>query len=117
MGTDEEGWRRLGKRVRSERSRRWPVLKDFAAQCGLGTRVISALELGERTNFSPATIAAVEDALGWEPGSADRIRAGLRPLQRDDPQLTRLRSLWPRLSPDARRMLLDLAERALEDRR
>lgn len=109
----DEGWVRLGDVVRSERARRWPRRRDFARECGLGERVITALERHERDNFSTETIAAVEAALGWEPGSADRVRAGLRPQRLEDADLARLRSLWPRLSRDSRRMLVRLAEDAL----
>ncbi len=109
-----EGARRLGVAVRAERSRQWPRRADFAAVSGVGLRVIAAIENAERDNFSPDTLAAIEAALSWEPGSAERARAGLRPRRYEDPGLTRLRALWPRLSADARRMLVDLAERAVD---
>lgn len=99
--------------MRRERSRRWPRRGDFAAYCGLSTRVVTALELAERDNFSDDTLAAIEGALAWEPGTAERIRAGLRPRRREDPELARLRALWPRLSADSRRMLIALAENAV----
>lgn len=108
-----DGARRLGAAVRAERSRQWPRRPDFAAVCGVGARVIAAIENAERENFSPDTIAAIEAALSWEPGSADRIRAGLRPRRYEDAGLTRLRALWPRLSPDARVMLVEVAERSI----
>lgn len=110
----DEGWVRLGDVVRRERSRRWPRRREFARECGLSERVITALELHERDNFSAETIAAVEAALGWDPGSAERVRSGLRPVRREDADLARLRTLWPRLSRDARRMLVRFAEDALE---
>lgn len=77
-------------------------------------RVIAAIENAERDNFSPDTIAAIEAALSWEAGSLDRVRAGLGPKRYEDPGLTRLRTLWPRLSKDARVMLVDVAERAVD---
>lgn len=110
----DAGWIQLGNAVRTERSRRWPRRREFARECGLSERVITALELHERDNFSTETIAAVEAALGWEPGSAQRIRNGLPPRRREDADLARLRTLWPRLSRDARRMLVRIAEDALE---
>lgn len=72
------------------------------------------LEGGHRRNYQPETLAVVEAALGWEPGSMDRVRGGLTPLQREDPLLTRLRILWPRLDRGARTMLVEMAERASE---
>lgn len=112
----DAGWKRLGELVRAERSRRWPRRPDFAEHCGISTRVITAIERFERTNFSPDTIAAIEAGLGWEPGSADRVRAGRRPLRLEDPDLAELRALWSRLSPDARRMLVTLAKDSIERR-
>lgn len=99
-------------RIRTERARRWPRRPDFARECGLSVRLVGALERGERHNVSAESIAAIERTLGWEPGSAERVRAGLRPMRRDDPELVRLRDIWQELSPDARRMLLAIAERA-----
>lgn len=109
-----EGAIRLGKAIRAERSRRWSRRTDFADACGLKSRVIAAIENAERENFSPDTIAAIEAGLGWEPGSAERIRKGQRPIRREDPLLVRLRDVWPHLSRDSRRMLVELAERAIE---
>lgn len=80
--------------------------------CDLSKTVLDELENGRRGNFSPDTIAAVEAALGWEPGSAERVRKGQEPREYEDPMLTRLRVLWARLSPDARAMLVEVAERA-----
>lgn len=112
----DAGWKRFGELVRAERSRRWPRRQDFAAHCGISVRVITAVERYERTNFSPDTLAAIEAGLGWEPGSSDRVRAGRRPLRREDPGLAELRALWPRLSPDSRRMLLAVARDSLARR-
>lgn len=92
----------------------WRRREDFAAACRLSVRVVGELERAERTNFTAETLGAVEAALGWEPGSADRVRAGLAPRRREDNDLARLRALWPRLSPGSRRMLVELAERAVK---
>lgn len=107
-----EGAVRLGKKIREERARRWKRRADFAEACGYRVRVIAALENAERENFSPDTIAAVESVLGWEPGSAERVKADRRIRRREDALFVRLRDLWPDLSVDARRMLVELAERA-----
>ena len=105
-------WSQLGKRIRDERARQWPHRADFAAVVGVSVRTLVDLERGLRSNFSPDTLAAVEAALGWVAGSCDRVRAGLEPRRWEDPMLTRLRILWPRMSSDARRIMLDLAEHA-----
>lgn len=109
---DDEGWRQLGRRIRLERSRRWPRRPDFARAAGLSDRVVGEVERAERPNFSPDTLAGIEYALGWAPGSCDLIRAGRQPRRVEDPEFTRIRDAWPRLSPDARRMLAAVAEHA-----
>lgn len=111
---DAEGWRLLGQRVKLERSRHraWRRRADFAAACGLGERTIAALENTERTNFSADVISAVESTLGWEVGDAERVRNGMEPNRRHDPRLSRLLEIWPSLTPDAQRLLVEFAERA-----
>lgn len=104
------GARRLGRRIKQERARIWSRQADFADACGLSVRVVTALENGERENFKVETIAAVETALRWVPGSADRVRRGLEPRVEPDADLARLWDLWPALSLEARRMLLAAAE-------
>lgn len=90
--------------------------RDFAAACGIGDRTLAAIENAERTNFKTATIEAVEFALGWEYGGAERVRRALQPLYviDQDPALAEIRDLWPRIPGGARRMLLDLARRAVD---
>lgn len=105
-----DGWARLGARITSERSRRWRKRRDFAHASGLSVRLLADLETGRRSRYQPATLAAVEAALGWTAGSCDRIVAGGRPRREVDPSLVRLLDVWPRLSPDARLLLVTLAE-------
>lgn len=103
----------MGERVHTERARRWRVRRDFARACGLSERTVAALERGERTNFGPDVLAAVEATLGWEVGDATRVLKGQDPRRRVDERMTRLLDIWPRLSPDAQRLVVDFAERAL----
>ena len=106
----DQGWHRLGARIKAERSRRWATRRAFAAATGVSIRVLADLENGARRNFTPETIALVEAALGWESGDADRVRDGLEPNRQHDPGLTRLIDLWPDLSPETRRALVLVAE-------
>lgn len=103
---------RLGKAIQAERSPRWPRRPDFAHACGVSTRLITQLERHERTNFSEPTIAAVEATLGWASGSADRVRRGLSPRRLEDPDIAHIRALWPKTSPEARRIILAAIEAA-----
>lgn len=105
----------MGARIVAERSRRWRTRRDFAHATGLSTRVLDDLEAGRRARYQPTTLAAVESALGWAPGSCERIVAGLRPRRETDPTLVRLLDVWPRLSPDARLVLVLFAEAATRE--
>ena len=111
----DQGWARLGARIVAERSRRWRTRRDFAHATGLSPRVLYDLETGRRDRYQPATLAAVESALGWVPGSCLRVVAGVRPRRETDPTLVRLLDVWPRLSPDARLVLVLFAEAATRE--
>lgn len=113
-----DGWVRLGRVVAAERSRRWRSRADFARAAGISARVIDDLEKGRRGNFSDLTLGAVEAALGWQPGACLRVVQGGQVRRRTpDELLSRLLEVWPRLSPDARVLLVEMAERASEARR
>jgi hypothetical protein len=110
----DEGWRRLGSRILSERSRRWRTRDEFATATGLSARLLDDLETGRRDNYQDETLSAVEVALGWMPGTSRRIVQGGRVRREMDPDLVRVFDVWPRLSPDAKRMLAELAERVAD---
>lgn len=111
----DRGWRRLGEVVAAERGRHWRSRAAFARVSGVSERVIDDIERGSRANYAPATLASVEAALGWTPGTCLRVVGGGRVRRDVDPSLVRLIDSWRRLSPDARAMLVDIAERALRD--
>jgi transcriptional regulator with XRE-family HTH domain len=111
-----EGWGLLAARIAAERSRRRHSRAAFAKAAGVSVRVVDDLERGRRDNYSDATLAAVEAALGWEFGSAMRVVSGGRPHREMDPYLAQLVEVWPSLSPDARAMLARLAEYARDAR-
>ena len=108
----DDGWGRLGRRIVSERSRRWRTREDFAHATGLSTRTLDDIETGRRSNYREQTLAAVEATLGWAQGTCERVVQGGRVRREMDPSLVRLMDVWPRLSPDARAMLADMAERS-----
>jgi transcriptional regulator with XRE-family HTH domain len=89
-------------------------MADFADAAGVSESSIDNIENGRQRGYSDATVAAVEAALGWEPGSFLQVVEGGGPTVTPDELMTRLRLAWPRLSVDARRMLVELAERALD---
>jgi transcriptional regulator with XRE-family HTH domain len=108
------GWLALGRLVvRERRAQRFRTRREFAAHIGISTRTLDSLETGAREAYSADTIAAVEIALGWEPGSVERVVAGSTPSPVRDPELDRLLRAWRALPVEARRMLAEIAERAL----
>lgn len=108
-----DGWVRLGQRIRAERATRWRFQRDFAQTTGLSTRVLSDLENGRRGRYLPETLGVVEERLGWAPGSCERVVAGMEPTPAEvDPDLGVVVASWPRLSPEMRRILAELARHA-----
>lgn len=102
--------------VRRARIARWPEVQDFARATGLSPSTIDIIEKGRRATFREATVAAIEAAIDWEPGSFERVGQGGQPRVRDDREMARLRIAWPSLSIDARRILATLAETAVQER-
>lgn len=74
------------------------------------------MEKARRSNYSDATLAAIEAALGWAPGTCLRVVQGGRVRRDVDPLMVRLLDVWTTLSPDARAMLVAIAERAAQGR-
>lgn len=109
-----QGWERLGRLVASERGRHWRSRQAFARAAGVSVRVLDDIEKGRRANYSEATLAAIEAALGWEPGTCRRVVEGGRVRHEVDPELMRLLDAWRVLTPDARRLLVEIAERAVK---
>lgn len=99
----------------TERSRYWKTREEFSRACGVSARVLDDLETGRRSNYLPSTLAAVDVALGWAPGTCLRVAQGGRVRRQTDPAMTRILGVWPRLSVDARAMLADIAERAARE--
>jgi transcriptional regulator with XRE-family HTH domain len=108
-----EGWAVIGEHVRSERKKRRQTQADFARALGISVSLLGAIESGRRDNYEPGTRAVIEWAIGWGPGSLDRVLSGGRPTRAVDPMLNRLLSAWPKLSSDAQAMLAYLAERTV----
>lgn len=111
-----DGWERLGQRVSQERGRHWRSRAAFARAAGISPRVLDDVEKARRSNYSDATLAAIEAALGWAPGTCLRVVQGGRVRRDVDPLMVRLLDVWTTLSPDARAMLVAIAERAAQGR-
>lgn len=103
------GWHRLAEHVTAQRAYLGYSIAQLAAVSGLSTSTVDSLEHARKTSYDPGTIAALERALRWKPGSVERILKGLEPQQVQDPDLEAIIAVWPRLSPGARRILRVLA--------
>jgi hypothetical protein len=89
--------------------------RAFAAETGITDRTLGKLENGKRVSAS--TLGAVENHLGWAPGSCRRILAGGEPAvapgsggqtRYEDPTLQHIAET-PGLPPDVVRGLIALA--------
>lgn len=79
MGAADD-WKRLGQRVVARRKQRGLDTRHaLAANSGLSYRLLGDLERGAR-QVSEGTLAVVEQALGWAPGSMRRILRGFEPM-------------------------------------
>jgi hypothetical protein len=108
-------WERLGDYVVARRAALG--MRDrraFAAATGITDRTLGKLENGKRVSAS--TLGAVENHLGWAPGSCRRILAGGEPSAQGgggppryaDPTLQHIAET-PGLPPDVVRGLIALA--------
>jgi hypothetical protein len=116
VGMAEANWERLGDYVVARRTALG--MRDrqaFAAATGVTDRTLGKLENGKRVSAS--TLGAVENQLGWAPGSCRRILAGgeptvmpgaASPAQYQDPTLQHIAET-PGLPPDVVRGLIALA--------
>lgn len=119
-----ENWERLGDYVVARRTALG--MRDrraLAAATGITDRTLGKLENGKRVSAS--TLGAVENQLGWLPGSCRRIAVGGEPVIRpasasharyDDPTLQHIAET-PGLPPDVVRGLIALARNWREDER
>jgi Helix-turn-helix len=111
-----EDWKRLGDYVVARRiALGMRDRRALAAATGVTDRTLGKLENGKRVSAS--TIGAVENHLGWAPGSCRRMLAGGEPVmlaaiashpQFDDPTLQHIAET-PGLPPDVVRGLIALA--------
>lgn len=102
-------WDKLAEHVTAQRAYLGYSIAQLAAVSGLSTSTVDNLEHGRKSGYDPTTLAAVEQALRWRPGSVERALKGLDPQPQTDPDLEAVIAAWPKLSPGARRMLRILA--------
>lgn len=107
----DAGWRRLARVIEEEAAALRLSYPALARRSGFSVRTLDDLRAGVRTSYRPDTLGQLESGLAWEPGSIERVLAGLSPVRKPDPDLARIHHAWRNLSPDVRRALAEVAER------
>lgn len=70
----DRDWKRLGRAIKAQREHLgMTTQQELADAAGVTRQTVQSLESGKQRSRMPATIAAVEKALEWEPGAASRI--------------------------------------------
>lgn len=76
----------LGEHARARRKYLgYQSVKALATKSGVSDRLISDLETGRRSNFSPSTQATLENHYGWKRGSIQDTLSGGAPTVLSDP--------------------------------
>lgn len=75
--TTETGLQRLGRIVTAERGRKFRTVQNARVAAGVNTATWNRVENG--LSVKGYSLAAIEEALGWAPGRAQRIIEGTEP--------------------------------------
>lgn len=103
-------WRKLGIEITRRRSEMgYRSRPAFARFSGLSLRILDYLEAGARETYRPSTLDRIEYALGWRPGTVERVLGGHNPTLDADRHMAVLRELWPDLSEPLKDTLVRLA--------
>ena len=82
-------WKRLGELLAERRARidvRYANRRVFGEEVGVSAGILRDIEIGARTNYTRPTLAAVEKAYQWAPGSIEEVLAGGDPIEIQPPQ-------------------------------
>lgn len=111
---DVEAWVRLGAYVVATRTRKgFRTRAAFARATRLSVRTLGAIERGDKTSYDPHTLATVEHALGWVPGSSENVLRGGEPIEgdaTDDGDFATVLQVWPQLPMPARRFVAHMID-------
>jgi transcriptional regulator with XRE-family HTH domain len=69
----------LGTTIRQRRGQLHQTQEQLATQAGISNSTLRQIETGHRTQPTAKTIHNLEQALGWTPGSIQRITTGQQP--------------------------------------
>lgn len=88
MSATDADWDRLARAVRFRREELGFTQVQLAERAGVTDTTVGNLEGGRKFKRPPASLPAVEEALGWAQGSARAILAGAEPTVRNEPPPT-----------------------------
>lgn len=83
----EESWQRLARAAVERRAQLGITQLDVAQRGPMSLDRVQAIEGAKRSSYRPATLAALERALGWTYGSVAAILDGGEPTPADTPAL------------------------------
>jgi len=109
-----EGWRRLGELFRRERLSRRLTQADFGSAVGMSEAQVRNIENAYRPRYDQDTLWLVDQAMGWQYGSSDRVSRELEPIPETEPMMIQLREIWQELTPEQRELALRMM-RAIKD--
>lgn len=105
----EQDWSRLGRYLISRRVQLgYERQADLADAAGVALRTVGTIERGDRVRAT--TLAKIEQALGWKPGSADAVLRG------GEPGLVDANSVEPVFDDPNERAIWELADLDAETR-
>lgn len=77
--TQERDWPRLSTAIRARREELGLTQPELASAAGISVSTVQILESGRTRARIPTTMASIEEALQWTPGSAADVLGGGRP--------------------------------------
>ncbi len=83
MEYPDSAWAHLAAAVRAQRLRLGLTQQQAAAVAGVSKIVWGKVENAGQTSYRDRTLVAVEQAMGWAPGSVEQILAGGQPTLPD----------------------------------
>lgn len=95
-------WERLGAHVTLAREELGLTQTELAAVAGVSIRTVQTFERGAYRVRLPIRARSIEEALGWHPGSVERILQGGEPTR-----MTKLDRMTKREKEACRKFLLD----------
>jgi transcriptional regulator with XRE-family HTH domain len=106
----DTGWRRLARVLAEEAKAQRLSWSALARRARVSPRTLFDLRQGDRSSYEGEILDRIETALGWQPGSIERVLEGRAPTRMADPDLARIHHAWRDLPPEVRRVLADVAE-------